>query len=129
MIIHTTLQTTTILGLKELAEWTKQNDLALSLGVCQQPEYLSFSSLPDSVRATVKKSLEQADLNIIQTSIGDEASWPISKIIDIMERTKFSVESYDKFLKYIEWYEDGKNTAKLRDIFPELFIDKYQKAL
>lgn len=129
VIIHTTLQTTTILGLKELAEWTKQNDLALSLGVCQQPEYLSFSSLPDSVRATVKKSLEQADLNIIQTSIGDEASWPISKIIDIMERTKFSVESYDKFLKYIEWYEDGKNTAKLRDIFPELFIDKYQKAL
>lgn len=124
--IHTTLQTTTILGFKDLAEWTRKNNLALSLGVCNQPDYLSFASLPDNVRDIVKKSLCDANLDIIQNSIGDEVSWPIEKIVNILESTKFNPELYKKFLDYIKWYENGKNIPSLKNIFPALYIDKYQ---
>lgn len=127
--VHTTLQTTTILGFKDLAEWTRTNQLAMSLGVCHEPYYLSFSSLPKHVRAQVKDSLKYADIQIIQNNIGDEASWPISKIIDIMENTPFDADHYDKFLQYIAWYENGKEITPLRDIYPELFIDKNQRVV
>ena len=124
IIIHTTLQTTTILGLKDLADWIKENDLALSVGICQEPHYLSFASLPDTVRSQVKKSLTEAKISLTQTKFGDEESWPIEKILDIIDQTRFDRASYDKFLAYIKWYENGKNVPSLKDIFPSLFIDK-----
>jgi len=127
--VHNTLQTTTILGFKELAEWTRKHQLAMSLGVCHEPYYLSFSSLPDHVRAKVKDSLKEADLNIIQNNIGDEASWPISKVIDIMDKTSFNHEHYTKFLQYIKWYENGKKIKPLRHIYPALFVDKNQQVM
>jgi len=127
--VHTTLQTTTILGFKELAEWTRKNQLAMSLGVCHEPYYLSFSSLPKHVRAQVKDTLKDADMQIIQNNMGDEASWPISKIIDIMENTPFDADHHDKFLQYIAWYENGKEITPLRDIYPELFVDKNQRVV
>lgn len=127
--VHTTLQTTTIMGFKELAEWTRKNQLAMSLGLCQDPYYLSFSSLPEHVRAQVKHSLKNADIDLIQNNIGDEASWPISKIIDIMENTPFDTDHYEKFLQYIKWYEGGKEITPLRDIYPALFVDKNQQVV
>jgi MoaA/NifB/PqqE/SkfB family radical SAM enzyme len=126
VIIHTTLQTTTILGLKDLAEWAKKYKLSLSMGLCQRPDYLSFLSLPDAVREQVKKSLVEAKIIISQKTVGDEEGWPIEKIINIMEQTQFDPTQYKKFLDYIIWYENGKNIPNLKDIFPLLFIDKYQ---
>jgi molybdenum cofactor biosynthesis enzyme MoaA len=126
VIIHTVLQTTTILGLKDLAEWAKKYNLALSVGLCQQPLYLSFLSLPDAVREQVKKSLLEAKITISQNTVGDEDCWPIEKLIDTMEQTQFDPTQYKKFLDYIRWYENGKNIPNLKEIFPSLFIDKYQ---
>ena len=125
LMIHTVLQTPTILGFKDLAEWTKQHDLGLSMGLCQQPSYLSFSSLPNNVRDQVKKSLSDTKITISQTSVGDEQSWPIKRIIDTLERTKFDTSQYEKFLEYVNWYEKGKKIPNLKGIFPSLFIDKY----
>jgi wyosine [tRNA(Phe)-imidazoG37] synthetase (radical SAM superfamily) len=129
VMIHTTLQTTTILGFKDLAEWTNKNNLALSLGVCQQPNYLSFSSLPNAVRSQVKSSLTGANIKINQNTVGDEVAWPVEKIIDIIDRTEFDYDSYDKFMKYIKWYEHGKKITPLKEIFPSLFIDKNQNLI
>ena len=126
VIIHTTLQTTTILGLKDLAEWAKKYKLSLSMGLCQRPDYLSFLSLPDVVREQVKKSLVEAKIIISQKTVGDEEGWPIEKIINVMDQTPFDPTQYKKFLDYIIWYEDGKNIPNLKDIFPLLFINKYQ---
>jgi len=125
VIIHTVLQTPTILGFKDLAEWTAQHDLALSMGLCEQPSYLSFSSLPDIVREQVKKALSDTKTTIKQTSIGDEQSWPTEKIINTLESTKFEPSQYEKFLEYVKWYEEGKKIPTLKEIFPSLFIDKY----
>ena len=124
VIIHTVLQTTTILGLKDLADWAKKYNLALSVSLCQQPSYLSFSSLPDDVRQKVKNVLIEAKITINQNTVGDEECWPLEKIIDIMEQTPFDPTQYKKFLDYIRWYENGKNIPNLKDIFPLLFIDK-----
>jgi hypothetical protein len=87
---------------------------------------LSFLSLPDAVREQVKKSLVEAKIIISQKTVGDEEGWPIEKIINIMEKTQFDPTQYKKFLDYIIWYENGKNIPNLKDIFPLLFIDKYQ---
>lgn len=125
IIIHTVLQTPTILGFRDLAEWTKKHDIALSMGLCEQPSYLSFSSLPDNVRDQVKKSLSDTEITISQTSVGDEQSWPIEKIINTLEKTKFETSQYEKFLEYVKWYEEGKKIPNLKGIFPSLFIDKY----
>lgn len=126
IIIHTVLQTTTILGLKDLANWAKENNMALSVGLCEQPSYLSFLSLPNEVRQQVKKILIEANITISQKTIGDEQHWPVEKILDIMERTNFNPDEYKKFMNYVKWYEKSKNIPRLTNIFPSLFIDKYQ---
>ena len=123
IIIHTTLQTTTILGFKELANWTKENDIALSIGICQDPDYLSFGSLPPSVRNEVHETLSSANVTTKQRSIGDEEFYSADKVSDIMEQTDFDVALYNKFLRYIKWYENGKKIKPLRSVFPLLFID------
>jgi len=124
--IHTVLQTTTILGLKDLANWAEKQNIALSVGLCEQPSYLSFLSLPNEVRQQVKKILIEANISISQKTIGDEQHWPMEKILVIMERTNFHPSEYKKFMSYIKWYEKNKNIPRLNNIFPSLFIDKYQ---
>jgi len=126
IIIHTVLQTTTILGLKDLANWANEHNMALSVGLCEQPSYLSFLSLPNEVRQKVKKILVEANITISQKTIGDEQHWPVEKILDILERTNFNPGEYKKFMSYIKWYEKNKNISRLNHIFPSLFIDKYQ---
>ena len=37
---------------------------------------------------------------------------------------KIDEDEYTKFIKYIQWYEKGKNTPTLRQLFPALYIDK-----
>ena len=126
VIIHTTLQTTTVLGLKDLANWCKKNGIALSVGMCQQPSYLSFASLPNEVREQVKTALVEAEITIRQKSVGDEEQWSVEKIIDTIELTKFDPSEYKKFIEYVEWYEKDKKINKLSNIFPSLFIDKHK---
>ena len=96
------------------------------MGLCREPKYLSFLSLPDAVREQVKKSLIEAKIIISQNTVGDEEGWPIEKIIDTMEQTQFDPAEYKKFLDYIRWYENGKNIPNLKEISPSLFINKYQ---
>lgn len=122
--IHTTLQTTSILGLKELVEWTRKHKLALDLGLCEQPDYLSFRSLPNSVRQQVRESLSNGQITMSQRTLGDEELWSVEKILYTMENTAFDQELHDQFVSYIKWYEEGKDIPSLKNIFPSLFIDR-----
>lgn len=97
-ICHT-VQTTTILGYKDLEKWCEEQNLPITLGFVHDPTYLSLRSLKpncvDSVLSTTK-------LN--------------KKLFD----KEFDSTQHELFKKYIDWYEkDGK--VKLRDIYPELF--------
>lgn len=122
--IHTTLQTTSILGLKDLVEWTREHKLSMDLGLCVQPDYLSFSSLPNNVREDVIASLSNAQITMNQPTLGDEELWPVEKILDTMQSTVFKRELYEQFVSYIKWYENGKDIPSLKSIFPSLFIDR-----
>ena len=119
--IHTTLQTTTILGFEDLARWTEKNKLALSLSVCIDPEYLNFSTIPNKVRTQVKNALKSAQINVKQNNLGDEVLWPVNKIIELIDDTEFDTARYQQFLDYIQWYENGKKITPLKEIFPSLF--------
>ena len=123
LVIHHTLQTSTILGLQNLIKWLKQNNLFFSVGVCDRPKYLGFSSLPNKVRDFIKQNLNQIE-KINQNSFGDLDTISFDKIIDYINDTPFDDHEYTKFIKYIQWYEKGKNTPTLRQLFPALYIDK-----
>ena len=94
--------------LKNHYEWCKKNGIALSVGMCKQPSYLSFASLPNEVRQQVKKALVEAEITIRQKTVGDEEEWPVEKIIDAIALTKFDPKEYKKFIEYVKWYEKGK---------------------
>ena len=123
LVIHYTLQTTTILGLQNLIDWLKKNNLSFSVGVCDRPKHLGFSSLPNVVRDAIKNNLNKTT-EIKQNSFGDLDTISFDKIVKYIDDTPFDAGEYNKFLKYIEWYEKGKNTITLKELFPDLYIDK-----
>ena len=123
LVIHYTLQTTTILGLQNLIDWLKKNNLSFSVGVCDRPKHLGFSSLPNVVRDAIKNNLNKTT-EIKQNSFGDLDTISFDKIVKYIDDTPFNAGEYNKFLKYIEWYEKGKNTITLKELFPDLYIDK-----
>ena len=61
---------------------------------------------------------------IKQNSFGDLDTISFDKIVKYIDDTPFDAGEYNKFLKYIEWYEKGKNTITLKELFPDLYIDK-----
>lgn len=121
--IHHTMQTTTILGFGHLAEWITQNDLSLSIGLVDDPDYMTFASLPDHAREQVRVNISKLDLEIKQNNIGDEKTVSLRNLVNMMDTTPFNTDLYEKFKKYIEWYEQGKNVKSLKDTFPLLFVD------
>tara|TARA_X000001382_G_scaffold3984_1_gene3896 strand:- start:60 stop:881 length:822 start_codon:yes stop_codon:yes gene_type:complete len=122
LVIHYTLQTTTILGLQNLIDWLKKNNLFFSLGVCDRPKHLGFSSLPNVLRDAIKNNLDETT-EIKQNSFGDLDTISFEKVVKYIDDTPFDPGEYIKFLKYIEWYEKGKNTITLKELFPALYID------
>jgi len=123
IFIHHTMQTATILGFRNLAEWISRNGLALSVGLVDNPKHMGLSSLPTPVREQVKKEIDSIDLNIKQQNIGDEQTVSLRDIIRMCDDTPFDREEHKKFIEYIKWYEEGKGIPKLSSIFPALFVD------
>ena len=118
--IHHTLQTTTVLGLSDLLQWINSNDLSISFGMCLNPKYLSFMSLPGKVRHLIQKIFTN-DVPVKQNDIGDEEPVTTENILNYIDEMKFNKDEYQKFLKYIKWYEKNKSIKPLKDIFPILF--------
>jgi len=121
------IQTTTVLGFFDLCNWTKENDIPLTLMTVEEPEWLSLVSLPIHCREKLRKFVKHTKINIVQDTHVDGDTISGEDIISYIDALKFDIENYKRFIKYIEWYERNNNNGlKLIDMFPELYIDNNQ---
>lgn len=96
--IHTTLQPMTIFGLNDLTNWANNHNLKFTYGQINNPKYLSFNAFPEKLF----NRLDISD-NIIEI---------------ILESYSFDQSLFEKFKKFIMWYDKTSNN-KFLDVFPE----------
>jgi len=120
--INYTMQVTTVLGMKDLIDWCNQNNLPLSSSIVHDPDYLGAGALPPSVKQTALQMLEGVHFITNEETYSDNGATSGQDLINRISETKFDRMLYDRFIRYIEWYESGKNIKRLRNIFPQLYI-------
>lgn len=117
------IQTPTILRLKNLLEWAKSHNLFFGISPCITPEYLSLKTLPQELRAQVKKDLMEFTDVIKQNPNQDEGLGTLSgqQFVNIIDDPAFVFdrELFEKYKRYIKWYEANKNIPRLSEVIPE----------
>ena len=115
--IHHTIQAMTVLNLHELLSWCHANEISISFGVLDYPEYLSVSVLPDSIYTKVIDSLAcMRNIDIIN-SINDDELVSVDNIINLIDQLPRTPEKYTKFLEYVKWF-DQNSAQPLQHIQP-----------
>jgi sulfatase maturation enzyme AslB (radical SAM superfamily) len=123
LFIHHTFQAVTILKLPELLNWCSKNQIPISFGMLDNPDYLSVSVLPASIRNTVIENLTSVvDIKLLSTTNpgeGIDSATSVESIKNIIAEQPFHCEKYPEFLEYVSWYEQVL-PVKLAEICPEL---------
>lgn len=117
------IQTVTILRLQELLNWASQHEMFFCVSPCFRPEYLSLKSLPNELRLNVIENLKKFKDVIKQNPNSDEGLGTLNgeQFIKFLENPEFDFNqaSFEKFLRYIKWYEEPKQIPTLTEIIPE----------
>jgi hypothetical protein len=115
--IHHTMQALTILDLPTLLSWCYNNQISISFGVLEYPDYLSISVLSKSFRSLIIDNLSKINnINIINSADNSDLL-SVNSIIELIQTLPIYSEKYPKFLEYIKWYERDF-PQKLQDIQP-----------
>ena len=117
--IHHTLQAMTVLNLSELLLWCQTNQIVLSFGLLEHPEYLSIAVLPNNIRQTAIDNLSKIKNISILDSV-DQHLVSIDNIKDLINSFPVDVENYKKFHEYVSWFEH-KSILKLKNLQPDLY--------
>lgn len=117
------IQTVTILRLHELLNWIKENNFYLGVSPCFTPEYLSLKTLPNNLRKKVINNLSNFTDHIRQNPNSDEGDGTLdgNQFINFLQDKKFEFdkELFEKFRRYINWYEANKKIPKLSEVVSE----------
>jgi MoaA/NifB/PqqE/SkfB family radical SAM enzyme len=117
--IHHTAQALTILNLPELLLWCYDNQISISFGILENPDYLSLSVLTPNIRQMIINNLLKIKhINVINSV--DNSLLSIENIIELIDDFPVYLNQYTTFLEYVEWFERN-NTQKLRDIQPAFY--------
>jgi hypothetical protein len=117
--IHHTTQALTILNLSELLLWCHNNQISISFGLLESPDYLSLSVLTPGIRQIVIDNLLKIKhINVINSV--DNSLLSIKNIIELINYFPVYLNQYTKFLEYVEWFERN-STQKLRVIQPVFY--------
>ena len=120
--IHHTIQASTLLGLEDLTHWCNQNNLSITLGFVEHPDYLSVSAIPDHIRETVVKKAKANKMLVREEPLSDEPTLTAENMLHTLTSTSFDPYLYKRFLRYVDWYEGNKTEIpRLKNIFPELY--------
>ena len=117
-VLHT-LQTTTVLGFVELAQWISDHDLKLSFGCVTEPDFLSFKSMPVSAKEKAIANLEKSNFKCFQNDFQQNNLITKDQVLKFIRSFDFEETMHEKFLAYIDWYEKDSK-IKLKDLYPEL---------
>jgi organic radical activating enzyme len=120
--IQHTLQAVTVLKLPDLLSWCYKNQIAISFGILDNPDYLSISVLPDHIRQEIITNLNSVDnIKLLSPDHSEDnvGTLSVDNIKNIINNQPTHYEKYPKFLEYVEWYQQ-KLTTKLAEICPLL---------
>lgn len=117
--INYTLQALTVLNLFELLLWCQDNQIKISIGVLENPDYLSISVLPDHIRQVAIDNLSKISDNSVIKSI-DNNIISVDNIKKLINQFPIYSEKYTKFLEYISWFERD-SSAKLQHLQPVFY--------
>ena len=109
----------TVLNLSELLLWCQTNQIVLSFGLLEHPEYLSIAVLPNNIRQTAIDNLSKIKNISILDSV-DQHLVSIDNIKDLINSFPVDVENYKKFHEYVSWFEH-KSILKLKNLQPDLY--------
>jgi sulfatase maturation enzyme AslB (radical SAM superfamily) len=117
--IHYTLQALTVLNLFELLLWCQYNQIKMSFGVLENPDYLSISVLPVDIRQIAINNLSKiSNIDIINSF--DNIPLSVNNIKELITQFPLYSEKYTKFLEYISWFERN-SSAKLQHLQPVFY--------
>jgi MoaA/NifB/PqqE/SkfB family radical SAM enzyme len=117
--IHHTTQALTILNLPELLLWCHNNQISISFGLLESPDYLSLSVLTPNIRQIVIDNLLKIKhVNVINSV--DNSLLSIENIVELINDFPVDLNQYTTFLEYVEWFERN-STQKLQDIQPVFY--------
>jgi len=118
--IHHTVQAMTAVNLHELLTWCHNNQISISLGILDYPDYLAVSILPNNIQNLIIDNLNRIkDIDIINSADNDSLL-SANHIINLIKEIPKTPEKYAKFLEYVAWF-DQNSTQKLQDIQPVLY--------
>ena len=117
-VVHT-LQTSTVLGFVELANWIADNNLKLSFGCVTEPDFLSFKSMPELAKDKAIASLESSSFECIQNDFQNNNLITKEQVLKFIRSFEFDQSMHSRFKTYVNWYEQDSK-IKLKDLYPEL---------
>jgi hypothetical protein len=117
-VVHT-LQTSTVLGFVELANWIAHNNLKLSFGCVTEPDFLSFKSMPELAKDKAIASLESSSFQCIQNDFQNNNLITKEQVLKFIRSFEFDQSMHSRFKTYVNWYEQDSK-IKLKDLYPEL---------
>jgi len=118
--MHCTLQAMNVLNLHELLTWCSDNQLLITLGLLDYPDYLAVSVLPDHIQKLIIDNLIKIQNVDVINSLNGANLLSVNNIIDLLKELPRNPEKYTKFLEYVEWF-DQDSVQKLRDIQPAFY--------
>ena len=119
--IHHTLQATTVLNFIDLVKWCNIHNLSLSVGWVKNPDYLSLDVLPPIVKEEIITNLKNSKLHVRDDLLEEQETVDVNDILHRLKSSTFNLENYQKFLRYIKWYESNKPNLDLKKLYPQLF--------
>ena len=118
--VNYTMQAVSVLNLHELILWCHNNQIAISFGILEHPDYLEVSILPNNIRKLIIDNLSKIqDINIINSD--NNLVLLVNGIIELIDNLPIIPGKYSRFLEYIAWYEQD-SPVKLQDLCPELYF-------
>ncbi len=112
------MQASTVCKLHELINWVGENNIEFSVNNLFSPSYLSLQVVPNKLKPVIIKHLQNVKpFAIVQST--EYTPYSINAIIDTIEKIVFNKTNFDRYKKYINFYERDKVLPAFVDVCPE----------
>lgn len=112
--INHVLQITSILFLPEIIKFCESRNLHLNIIKLDSPKALHISGITYDLKQKFLKDIEQLNITM------EKNQYIKPFLYDIMEKTQFSLQTYENFVKYVK-YLDSIRPQKLSPYIKDLF--------
>lgn len=110
MSVYTVAQAMSVWHYPELKHWCNENQLELNTVILKNPDYLSFSVMPMSLRQQVLEKFDKSSLGGSSTDM----------IMHEIQNAKYDSALFEKFNRFIKWQDPQLDLLKYSPIWKEV---------